>query len=120
MKKQKSNSIYKILLQSKRVNTYTKILLLLNTLNYYEDYYIPNKKIMNILKINKNRVIVLLRQLEEDKMIHIFYKNRKKFFTFTGEPKESTVDVDKIKKSEEYQEVFSYDWLNDFMDERND
>ena len=118
--RKKSNSIYKILLQNKRINNYTKLLLLLNTLDYYEDYYIPNKKIMNILKINKNRVIVLLHQLEEDKMIHIFYKNRKRFFSFIAEVKESNVDVGKIKESEEYKEVFSYDWLSDFMNERND
>lgn len=120
MKKQKNNKIYKILLQNKRVNNYTKLLMLLNSLDYYEDYYIPNKKIINILKINKKNTIRLLHQLEEDKMIHVFYKNKKRFFTFTGEPKESTVNVDKIKQSEEYQEIFSYDWLSDFMDERND
>lgn len=120
MKKQKSNSIYKILLQNKRVNNYTKLLMLLNSLDYYEDYYIPNKKIMNILKIHKKNTIKLLHQLEEDKMIHIFYKNRKRFFSFIAEVKESNVDVDKIKESEEYKEVFSYDWLSDFIDERND
>lgn len=106
MKKDKTH-ITKILLNSKRVNNYTKLMIVLSRLNYFEDYYIPNSKLMKMLGINKKRVIVLLKQLEEDKIIAIFYRGRKRFFTFikSGEEKENIF--------EEKPELYDYDWLND-------
>ena len=109
MKKQKNN-IYKIIIQNNHVNKYTKLLLFLNTLDYYEDYYIPNKKIMKILNINKKNTIRLLKQLKDDDMISIFYKGSKRFFTFIGKPKETEINKETNK---DIYEIFSYDWLND-------
>ena len=94
----------------KRVNNYTKLLIILNTLNFYEDYYIPNKKLMNMLGINKNRVIVLIKQLENDNVIKIFYKGRKKYFTFIANSCKE--EKEEIKRKD----IFDYDWLNDEED----
>ena len=99
----KKNNIVKILLENSRVNNYTKLLIYLKTLDFYKDYYIPNKKLMNYLKINKNRIIVLLHQLEEDNIISLHYKKRKRYFTFIyGESERKEIPV-----------IFEYDWLNE-------
>lgn len=104
--------ITKLLLENNRVNHYTKLMIILSSLNYYEDYYIPNRKLMNMLGIEKNRIRGLLHQLQEDKLIAIFYKGRKRYFTFlqTGNEKEKEED-----KKEELpgSDLFDYDWLND-------
>lgn len=96
------NNIFKTLLDSKHVNNYTKLLILLNNYDYFKEYYIPNRKIMNTLKINKNRTIILLHQLQEDKIIKLRYINRKRYFRF----------VEKFEEIEK-PEVFNYDWLNE-------
>lgn len=106
--KKENNNIIKIILNNKRVNNYTKLLIILNTLNFYEDYYIPNKKLMNMLGINKNRVIVLIKQLENDNIIKIFYKGRKRYFTFIASSKEQQKEIERKKI-----DPFDYDWLND-------
>lgn len=106
MKKTTDNSIYKILLNNNRVNNYTKLLLILKSYDYYEDYYIPNRKLMNVLKINKNRIIVLLKQIEKDKMIKLFYKGKKRYFVFIA-------DVSKDEKEEEKPiDLYDYNWLD--------
>ena len=61
MKKDKVN-IIKILLKNQRVNNYTKLLIKLKQLDFYEEYYIPNRKLMNMLNIHKKNLIVLLHQ----------------------------------------------------------
>lgn len=99
----KNNNIIKILLENKRVNNYTKLLIYLNTLDYYKEYYIPNKKLMNYLKVNKNRIIVLLHQLEEDNIIILHYKKRKRFFEF----------IYNNEKRKEIPVIYEYDWLNE-------
>lgn len=99
----KKSNIIKILLENSRVNNYTKLLIYLNTLDYYKEYYIPNKKLMNFLKIRKNKVILLLHQLEEDNIITLHYKNRKRYFTFIyGESERKEIPV-----------IYDYDWLNE-------
>lgn len=105
--KNEKNNIIKILLNNKKVNNYTKLLIILNTLNYYEDYYIPNKKLMNMLGLTKYWVIQLLKQLNEDDMIRIFYKGRKRYFTFIAYSK------DKKEENKNKIDPFDYDWLND-------
>lgn len=104
----KNNNIFKELLNNKRVNNYTKLMIILNTLNFYEDYYIPNKKLMNMLNINKNRVIVLLEQLRKDRIIAIFYKGSKRYFTFIANNEESSKQLYNSKN-----DVFNYNWLDD-------
>lgn len=101
-------NLNKLMLKNNRVNNYTKMIIILNTLYFYEDYYIPNRKLMNMLNINKNRVIVLLNQLREDKIISIFYKSRKRFFTFIENNEESNSQLDHAKN-----DVFDYNWLEE-------
>ena len=108
MKKENIN-IIKVLLKNKKVNNYTKMLILLNTLNYYEDYYIPNKKLMNQLGITKAYVIRLLKKLENDNVIKIFYKGRKKYFTFLLKNN----DEEKEERPVNNNDLFDYDWLNE-------
>lgn len=100
--KKKEFNIYKVLLKNNRVNNYTKLLIVLNTLNYYGDDYIPNKKIMNLLKINKANTIRLLHQLENDHIIKIFYNGRKRYFIF---------EISDEKGNKE--EIFEYNWLEE-------
>lgn len=108
MKKDKIN-ITKLLLKNNRVNNYTKLMIILSRLNYFEDYYIPNSKLMKMLGINKKRVIVLLKQLKDDKIIAIFYRGKKRYFTFIedGEVKKQDYNF------EDKPELYDYDWLND-------
>ena len=97
------DNIFKTLLDSKRVNNYAKILILLNNYDYYKDYYIPNKKIINAIGIKKRFLIILLHQLEEDKIIKIYYKKNKRFFRF--------IKNENIERTRP--DIFEYDWLND-------
>lgn len=98
-----------ILMKNKKVNSYTKMIILLTRLEYHKDYYIPNRKLMNILGINKNRVIVILHQLEEDKIIKISYKGRKRYFKFLN------IAEEKEKKEEDVipVDLFDYNWLEE-------
>lgn len=95
-------------MNSKYVNNYTKMLLLLNTLDFYGDYYIPNRKLERMLKINDRKNIrTLLHQAEEEGLIRLVYRDRKRFFLF----------IDKNNKSEEEitkkPVLFDYNWLED-------
>ena len=105
MKKDNRN-IIKILLNNEKVNNYTKLMVILNTLDHYEDYYIPNKKLTNMLSISKNNVRLLLHQLEDDKIIKVFYQGRKRYFTFIA-----TSDSDEDKKYTN--NLDDYNWLED-------
>lgn len=107
MKKEKIH-ITKLLLDNDRVNNYTKLMIILSRLNYFEEYYIPNAKLMKMLGIRKHRLIGLLKQLEEDKVISIFYRGRKRFFIFKNDGYEK-----ENYDYEEKKELFDYDWLND-------
>ena len=98
--KMKSN-LYRILLENKRVNHYTKLLIMLNTYNHFKDYYIPNKKLTRILKIDKKNLIVLLHQLQDDNIIKLYYVGKKRYFKFNLEEEKKNNDI------------FHYDWLND-------
>ena len=104
--KKKQRNIYKVLLKNKRVNNYTKLLILLNTLDYYGDNYIPNRKLMNQLGINKPNTIRLLHQLKEDNIINTIYKGRKRYFTFKDYTEEEIKYIDRI-------ELIDYDYLNE-------
>lgn len=108
--KKNYNNIITILKKSKYVNNYTKLLLLLNNLDYHGDYYIPNKKLEKILKINKNRVIFLLHQAEDERLIRLIYRDRKRFFLFIDKNKKSEEEI--IKKPD----LFDYNWLEDEED----
>ena len=96
----KSN-LYRILLENNRVNHYTKLLIMLNTYNHFKDYYIPNKKLTRILKIDKKNLIVLLHQLQDDNIIKLYYVGKKRYFKFNLEEEKKTNDI------------FHYDWWED-------
>ncbi len=107
-----SKSIVKVLLENKRVNNYTKMLITLSRLDYYKDNYIPNKKLMNILKINKNRVIVILKQLVEDNVIIVYHKGKKRYFKYIINEEKININDD-IVDNKRRLDLFDYDWLND-------
>ena len=95
-------SLNTILLNDKKVNNYTRMMIFLYMMDYYEDYYIPNRKLMNKLNINKKRTIVALHQLEDNNVIKVFYKGRKRYFTFIANiKKESNIYID------------DYNWLEE-------
>ena len=103
-KKSNDFNLYELLLKNNNVNYYTKMIILLNTLNFYEDYYIPNKKLMKMLKIDKKNTIRILKQLEKDKIIYLIYKGRKRFFSFRINTKEE--NFNKV-------DLYDYNWLDD-------
>lgn len=115
MKNEKIN-ISQVLMKNKHVNNYTKLLIILSQLHFYEDYYIPNSKLVKMLNVNKKRVIVLLKQLRDDNVIAIFYKGRKRFFTFLEIQKKEEKKIDSVQT-----DIFDYDWLKEsYEKERND
>lgn len=104
MKKDKID-IFDILMKDNNVNNYTKMLILLNRLNYYSDNYIPNKKLMKILKINKPNVIRILGLLKKNKIIYVYYINKKRYFKFINKK----LNDDKM----EYTSLYDYNWLEE-------
>ena len=108
--KKNNRSITKILLNSKYVNNFTKLLLILNRLDYYEDYYIPNKKLENLMKIDRRKIRDILHHLEEENIIRILYKGRRRYFLFTDK---DMAFSDELKKEAKKPELFDYNWLED-------
>lgn len=106
--KKDSINITSLLLKSKRVNNYARLMIILSRLNYYDDNYIPNQKLMKMLKTDKKWTIKLLQQLKEDRIIDIFYKGRKRYFIFITDDKKNKEEIIEEKK-----ELFDYDWLNE-------
>lgn len=104
MKKDKID-IFDILMKDNNVNNYTKMLILLNRLNYYSDNYIPNKKLMKILKINKPNVIRILGLLKKNKIIYVYYIGKKRYFKFINKK----MNDDKM----EYTSLYYYNWLEE-------
>lgn len=97
--------IFEILMNDENVNYYTKMIILLNRLNYYSDNYIPNAKIMKMLGINKKNTIRLINLLKKNNVIHVYYIGKKRYFKFISK---------KIKKNKiEYTELYDYNWLDD-------
>lgn len=105
MKKDKID-IFDILMKDNNVNNYTKMLILLNRLNYYSDNYIPNKKLMKILKLNDiPNVRRIIKKLEDNKIIHTYYINKKRYFKFINKK----INEDKM----EYTSLYDYNWLDE-------
>lgn len=108
--KKKSNNILNILKKSKYVNNYTKLLLLLNNLDYYGDYYIPNRKLEKMLKIKEPQNIRrLLNKAEDEGLIRLVYRDRKRFFMFIN----SSIKNQKEEEITKKPELFDYNWLED-------
>ena len=108
--KKNNRSITKILLNSKYVNNFTKLLLILNRLDYYEDYYIPNKKLENLIKIDRRKIRDILHHLEEENIIRILYKGRRRYFLFTDK---DMILSDELGKDYKKVELEDYNWLED-------
>lgn len=105
MKKDKID-IFDILMKDNNVNNYTKMLILLNRLNYYSDNYIPNKKLMKILKIDdKKSIRRLIDKLKKNKIIYVYYINKKRYFKFINKK----LNDDKM----EYTSLYDYNWLEE-------
>lgn len=105
MKKNNENNIFYILINDDNVNNYTKMLILLNRLNYYKDNYIPNIKLMKMLCIKESKNIRrLLKKLKENNVINIYYIGKKRYFKFI-----------KMKKKDTFKptELFDYNWLEE-------
>lgn len=100
------NNILNTLMKNKKVNGYTKMIILLSRLDYYKDYYIPNKKLMNILGIKKRNIIYIINQLEIDNVIKLNYKGRKRYFKFINEEEEKEKNVVPV-------ELYDYNWLEE-------
>lgn len=104
MKKDKID-IFDILMKDNNVNNYTKMLILLNRLNYYSDNYIPNVKLMKILSIHKKNVIEIITKLKKNKIIYVYYIGKKRYFKFINKK----MNVDKM----EYTSLYDYNWLEE-------
>ena len=104
--RKKNNNLFNILLEDENVNFYTKMLIMLSMLDYYEDYYIPNIKLMKMLGINKPNTIRLLKKLEDENIIRLFYKGKRRYFSFVKYKNKKKLKTDKI-------DLFDYDWLNE-------
>ena len=100
------NNILNTLMKNKKVNGYTKMIILLSRLDYHKDYYIPNKKLMNILKIHKKNIIIILHQLVNDNVIELSYKSRKRYFKFVNEEEKKEKNVIPV-------ELYDYNWLEE-------
>ena len=107
MANEKRNNIFQILIHCKKVNRFTKMIILLNWLDSMNDNYIPNRKLMNLLKIDKKSVKFLLHELEKENLISLFYKNKKRYFI---------LHLDKNRKNIENKknyDLFDYNWLDE-------
>lgn len=108
----KNNSLYNILLNDENVNTYTKVLIMLNQLHYNHDFYIPNKKLLNIckkykIKINTRQLQYILINLVSNKLINIFYKGNLRYFNLNYYNNSRKI------KDKTYELEEEYDWLGD-------
>ena len=101
----KKISLNKLLLENYKVNKYTKLLIVLYQLEYYNDSYIPNKKLQNMLKCSKRWIIDILKQLKDDEIITIFYRGKKRYFSFNNLYENGPDDNENL--------YLNYDWLNE-------
>ena len=106
--KKNRNDLFSILLNDDNVNHYTKLLIILNRLDYYQEYYIPNKKLMKMLGIHKKNVIQILNKLEDNNVIKLHYKKSKRYFDFVN-------IQNKVKFKEDIQNInlYDYNWLEE-------
>lgn len=103
----KKISLNKLLLREKNICCYTKLLIILYQLDYFNDHYIPNKKLENILKsdFKKRNIIYTLNKIKDDEIITIFYRGKKRYFSFNN-LYENEPDNNEIPD-------LNYDWLNE-------
>lgn len=108
----KNNNLYNILLNNEKVNTYTKILIILNQLSYNHEFYIPNKKLLNIckkykIKINTRQLQNVLTSLVNNKLINIFHKGNYRYFNLNYYNNSRKI------KDKTYELEDEDDWLNE-------
>ena len=80
-----------------------KVLIKLYWYFYYNNTYIPNKKMTNALKCPKRDLQRALSSLVSDNIITIYFVKNKRYFVFNDRT---------IKKKEDY-EILNYNWLED-------
>lgn len=99
------NNIFKSLLIDDNVNNYTKMYIALYQLNYFKNYYIPNKLLMNRLGLSKREVIRLINIFKAKKIITVKYINNRRYFKFNNNNCERANNIS--------YDALDYDWLND-------
>lgn len=99
------NNIFKTLLIDENVNNYSKMYIVLYQLNYFKCYYIPNKLLMNRLKLSKREVIRLINIFKNKKIITIKYINNRRYFKFNNNSGERINNIGL--------DALDYDWLRD-------
>ena len=97
------NNLFKLLLNDKNVNNYTKALIIISQMNYFDKIYIPNKLLMNKLNIDKKSVIRIVNKLKENKVIRVRYYENKRYITIIDKPE--------YNKNLDYFD--NYDWLSE-------
>lgn len=97
------NNLFKLLLNDKNVNNYTKALIIISQMNYFDKIYIPNKLLMNKLNIDKKSVIRIVNKLKENKVIRVRYYENKRYITI--------IDKSEYNKNLDYFD--NYDWLSE-------
>lgn len=111
-----NNNIFKILLNDDKVNNYTKLYLILNRLDYYKKYYIPNQLIMKELKLSCSNSQKLIAVFKKRKIIRIYYKGNKRYFEFIDnntDDKDNFRYIPTEKEQEEIRNILDYNWLED-------
>ena len=73
-------------------------------MDYFNRHYIPNKLIMNRLKVNKYNASRLINKLVENNIIDVINLGSKRYFRFKENYKKSYYDDF---------DNFDYNWLND-------
>lgn len=99
------NNLFNLLMNDKNVNNYTKALIIISQMNYFDKIYIPNKLLMNKLNINKYNASRLIKQLENNKVIKVRYYENKRYVKIIDKPE--------YNKNLDYFNNSVYDWLSE-------
>lgn len=97
------NNLFKLLLNDSNVNHYTKVLIIIAQMNYFDKIYIPNRVIMNKLNIDKSNVIKIINKLQDKKIIKVQYYENKRYIKIIDKPE--------YNKNLDY--FNNYDWLSE-------
>lgn len=96
----KDSGIFKILLESDKVNLYAKFIIAISQMNYYDRYYIPNQYLSNRFKTDLRTVKRIIHDLKINGIIKIQYIGSKRYIKMAS--------YDYIVNFE----PFNDDWLN--------
>ena len=106
-----NKEIVNVILESNNVDVSIKLLIVLSWYDYYKDYYIPNKKLENKLKISKRAIQRGLSTLKARNLIKLYYIGKRRHFVLNNKEIKKYNKIE--KKEEEFTELFDYDWINE-------